>query len=61
MRKRLLCIAVIAAALAVLAGYAYRFHGPGVLRAYVSELRARGEKVSFEEIAATARIRFLTT
>src|SRR5579862_5435680 len=52
--KRLLFIAVIiAAALGALAGYACRFHGPGVLRAYVRELRNKGEKVTFEEMLAT--------
>src|SRR6476659_6534890 len=54
MRKRLLYLAAImAAALALFVGYLYRFHGPGVLRAYVPELRNQGEKVTYEEMIAT--------
>jgi hypothetical protein len=54
MRKRLLFLAVMmAAVLAAVVGYAYRFHGPGALRAYVRELRNKGEKVTFKEMLAT--------
>lgn len=54
MRKRLLFLAVMMAAfLVAVVGYAYRFHGPGVLQDYVRELRNKGEKVTYQEMVAT--------
>ena len=48
MRKRLLFFA--AAALVALTGYAYWFHGPHALQAYLAGLRAKGEKMTLGEL-----------
>jgi hypothetical protein len=53
-RKWLLRIGiVINVTVVVTAIWLYKFHGPGVLRAYASELHAKGEKLTFAEIFAT--------
>lgn len=54
MRKWLIRIGVVINLTVVVAVvYVYRFRGPGALRAYDSELRAKGEKLTFEEVVAT--------